>query len=244
MPKVADVFNLMDCWRHLPDYQLERRADIFFAIYMKEIIEAATDALIDPVIVPEFPLRRGLIRPAEPAPNMSVKVDYALFAADRSRVFFVELKTAQRSRCAEQDRNLNRARELGFRKLVQGIVEIAQNSDRYGSYHHLLHMLEGLGFLSLPAGIESLVYGQSRRGLAARLQDVQVAAGDPPIDVFYVQPRSEGDERCIGFDAVARIVEQHDDELSRTFAACLRRWDKDAAISPPVEQTYSVATVE
>jgi hypothetical protein len=34
------LFDLLDDWRRLPAYQLERRADIFFALHMEEIIRA------------------------------------------------------------------------------------------------------------------------------------------------------------------------------------------------------------
>lgn len=32
-PTVERAFELLDRWRHLPAYQLERRADIFFALF-------------------------------------------------------------------------------------------------------------------------------------------------------------------------------------------------------------------
>ena len=30
-PELQNQFTLLDRWRHLPNYQLERRADVFFA---------------------------------------------------------------------------------------------------------------------------------------------------------------------------------------------------------------------
>jgi len=35
---IDELFDKLDEWRSLPAYQLERRADIFFAIYLKDII--------------------------------------------------------------------------------------------------------------------------------------------------------------------------------------------------------------
>lgn len=242
MDKLAEAFALMDRWRHLPAYQLERRADIFFALYMKKIIEAATGAVLDAEMVPEFPLKRELIWPGRPS-NQSVKVDYVLFAADRSRVFFVELKTDQTSRREEQDYYLERAHEVRFRAFVQGLVEMAQHTNQYGKYYHLLHTLARLGFMMLPVELEDFVYPQVRPGLSALFREVRVAERDPEIEVFYVQPRADGDRRCIGFDTVAGIVGRHDDDLSRIFASYLLRWCEDAARVRPAEQTYSVASV-
>jgi hypothetical protein len=91
------VFRHLDHWRHLPAYQLERRADIFFSVYLKSVIEEVAEVALEDEIIPELPLKGDLIWPELPT-NKSVKVDYALFAKDRSRVFFVELKTDSASR--------------------------------------------------------------------------------------------------------------------------------------------------
>jgi len=37
---IDNLFNLLDDWRTLPAYQLERRADIFFALYLDKILES------------------------------------------------------------------------------------------------------------------------------------------------------------------------------------------------------------
>jgi len=33
---INELFDLLDDWRNLPSYQLERRADIFFAIHLEK----------------------------------------------------------------------------------------------------------------------------------------------------------------------------------------------------------------
>ncbi len=40
MKQIDTLFNRMDAWRHLPNYQLERRADLFFSLYLPEVLEA------------------------------------------------------------------------------------------------------------------------------------------------------------------------------------------------------------
>ena len=35
---ISKIFDTLDDWRQLPAYQLERRADIFFGIYLEEIL--------------------------------------------------------------------------------------------------------------------------------------------------------------------------------------------------------------
>ena len=55
MHAIDPVFDLLDRWRHLPAYQLERRADVYFALYLPEVLEAVTGTPIDPRLVPELP---------------------------------------------------------------------------------------------------------------------------------------------------------------------------------------------
>ena len=37
-PTIDGVFELLDKWRHLPGYQLERRADIYFAMFLPDVL--------------------------------------------------------------------------------------------------------------------------------------------------------------------------------------------------------------
>ncbi|MBV2194981.1 MAG: hypothetical protein KUL78_00555, partial [Flavobacterium sp.] len=57
---IDKLFELLDDWRFLPAYQLERRADIFFALHLEKIIEKKFNVKID-TIIPEFPVRVGEI---------------------------------------------------------------------------------------------------------------------------------------------------------------------------------------
>ena len=63
MDPLDALFRNLDTWRHLPNYQLERRADIFFSIYLKGVAEEFTGADLDEVVIPELPLKRDLIWP-------------------------------------------------------------------------------------------------------------------------------------------------------------------------------------
>ena len=52
------LFANLDRWRHFPDYQLERRADVFFSLYLPTAIEHLTGVAIAEPVIPELPLRR------------------------------------------------------------------------------------------------------------------------------------------------------------------------------------------
>lgn len=38
MKYINDLFDNLDTWRHLPAYQLERCADIFFSLYLPDLL--------------------------------------------------------------------------------------------------------------------------------------------------------------------------------------------------------------
>ena len=101
------VFELLDRWRHLPAYQLERRADIFFALYLPGIVEHVLGVPVDPRVIPEFPIRKEYSR-------RSTKADYFLLSRDGSSAFLVELKTEMKSRNRRQDAYLADARDGGW----------------------------------------------------------------------------------------------------------------------------------
>ena len=146
----------------MPAYALERRADVFFSVYLKGFLEKALGLILedDP---PELPLKHGLV-PSGRDSAQSVKVDFALFPKDRERVLFVELKTDPRSRRDRQDEDLLAAQQAGFHRVVEGIREIILHTAAYQKYFHLAWTLERLGFLRIPPDITSFLYPKPRQG--------------------------------------------------------------------------------
>src|SRR5271157_6345504 len=96
MKYINDIFDNMDAWRHLPAYQLERRADIFFSIYLPDILAHKLGVNITGII-PEFPIRIGTIQ-SKVDINKSFKIDYLAKGNDINTIVFVELKTDEGSR--------------------------------------------------------------------------------------------------------------------------------------------------
>lgn len=90
------IFDLLDKWRHFPSYQLERRADIFFAAFLPDLIDDKYKS-IPRTIIPEFPIRIGTIRPEIPI-NKSYKADYFILTEDPKYCVLIELKTDDTSR--------------------------------------------------------------------------------------------------------------------------------------------------
>jgi hypothetical protein len=232
MDPIDVVFRHLDRWRHLPAYALERRADVFFSVYLKGFIESAIGIALEDEILPEVPLKHGLV-PSERESAQSVKVDFALFSRDRERVLFVELKTDPRSRRERQDEDLQAARRAGFRRVVEGIREIILHTGAYQKYFHLAWALERLGFLRIPAEVAEFMYPKPRQGLTRHLQAIEVMPIDPRLQVIYLQPVASGEPDCLGFEQLAGYVRQFSDPFSERFAEHLLAWREAAGATHP-----------
>jgi len=232
MDPLADVFEKLDRWRQLPAYQLERRADIFFAVYLPDVLANYTGVQMDQRVIPEFPIKRDLIWPSHRS-NKSVKVDYVLFAQDRSRCYFVELKTDTQSRRLAQDEYLARAKEVGFGALLNGLLQIVRRTTAHQKYYHLLCVLEDLGFLRLPERLLEHLYPEAQPGLIPLLDGISLEPVDPPVEVVYLQPDLVEGEATIDFEFFAGCLAEYGDPLSRLFREHLLKWRRPAGSVPP-----------
>ena len=84
--KIEKIFKLLSKWYKYPKYQLERRLDIFFSIYLPEILKERGIYIDIDDIFPEFPLKKEN--------NQSTNADYAIFENkdDEVTLYLVELK--------------------------------------------------------------------------------------------------------------------------------------------------------
>ncbi|MCY4394664.1 MAG: hypothetical protein OXC10_05975 [Rhodospirillaceae bacterium] len=252
-PALEDVFHALDRWRHLPGYRLEPNLAPFFGLYLPDILREClkTKPVTHPTILPEFPLRLGTLyedlkkeRPHS-RENQSVQVDYAAFSSDLKNVYFVELKTDEGSINKEQLNYLRFARNVGFRAILDGILDICRATDHVGKYIHLIHNLEKLGMISiLDSGRDRLyekTFPKGKSGWRETLNCVSSAASEKTplkIEIVYITPTGsskkvrEADFCEIGFDCVADIVESRG-YLGLLFANYLRKWTSTAGKMDP-----------
>lgn len=150
MYPVEELFDRLDDWRHLPNYQLERRADIFFSLYLTEALERKYGEEMNPVIVPEFPVRYGSVY-ENSISNQSFKVDYLVLNRDCSQAYFVELKTDAASKGEKQQANMQVAVEKDLSVLLHGLLPIYDATHAKEKYRHLFLLLEKLGLIETEA---------------------------------------------------------------------------------------------
>ena len=126
MISIESVFDLLDEWREFPSYQLERRADIYFALLLPEIMKLFGEDIKHEDVIPEFPLKNEKRKDYRP-----LRVDYVVFGS--KKVYFVELKTSISSRNPAQDDNMKTAKAKGLATIIEEAKEISKRS-RSGKY--------------------------------------------------------------------------------------------------------------
>ena len=222
MDPVSELFDRMDDWRHLPSYQLERRADLVFSLYLPEMLERKLGFRIKPDLVPELPIRIGTIYPNIPI-NRSFKVDYLAISEDGDKAVLVELKTEGRSRRTKQDDYLVAAREAGLPALLEGLLDILRATTAKRKYFCLLNRLERLGLLHIPDAVREIMKQPALHGVNEASHDVEITCPVAELIIAYIQPNGHGND-VISFDDFRSVVGMHDDPFSRRFARSLSEW--------------------
>lgn len=226
---VNTLFDSLDKWRHFPAYQLERRADIFFSLYLKDFFNSRGYNIHS--VIPEFPIRVSSI-PDESIKynsisNKSFKVDYLLKVNNQNKVIFLELKSDNGSLREDQIGYLDRAAEARTHRLLQGLQEIYNATSSKDKYRHLLFALKEADLINS--------YDDSKIELTGENCEIEIKILQPhklkhnpdeppkPLKISQVIPE------IIYFSDFKKFVETSPDPLSKRFAESLNKW---ASITP------------
>jgi hypothetical protein len=202
---IHQLFENLDSWRHLPAYQLGRRADIFFSVYLPEYLKKRYDYDVQ-VVIPDFPIRVGTVRPLTDN-NSSYKIDYFVKVNNPSTVILVKLMTDTGSKRSEQGWYLAEAKKRGVRQLLLGLKKIVAAGSPKSQYDFLLRSLECAGLIQF-----------------ANSSDFRILDTDCEIAIMYVLPHAGSGDNVITFEEMADFVSQKSDDLSKRFAQSLREW--------------------
>ena len=243
-PKVESIFELLDKWRHLPAYQLERRADIFFALFLPDVLnhhlrKRKRGIEIDRRLIPEFPLKRP-----GPKNNRSKKADYLALSTDRKHAFLIELKTDRASLDKKQLCYLKGAVCRGMHELLCGLKcivrapSIVKNTKdaakKRRKYFHLLKALNDLRLVRLPPSLKEMIFSPSREPFKPELyksivEKIEIVDPAPDsLEIIYVLPyvlstAATADFESIDFRIFAETVKDRG-EIGRVFADSLQSW--------------------
>lgn len=212
MSNLDMVFRNLDEWSRLPNYQLERRADIFFSLYLHEVIDKALRRQVGEVgstFIPEFPVRHERT-------NRSDKIDYLGATKNGCQLILVELKTSQNALRRAQVKYLIKAAKTPHERLIADLSVISAASRSRDKYSKLLKIITDL---KLPEA------GENSALVAHHVVLIQ------PTDEVEPWVRSEFIAANVALEVIAfaffaEVVAQHNDPLSRRFAESLLDWAK------------------
>ncbi|MCY4580964.1 MAG: hypothetical protein OXD31_18205 [Chloroflexi bacterium] len=239
-PSMNDLFGLLDKWRHFPAFPLEPRSEVLFALFLPTIMESCIGVKINPLVIPQFPLKKE-------GNNQSNNVDFFALSEDGKCGYLIELKTDMRSRRGNQDKYLDKAIEKNLHAKLCDYKKILKSAtdDKYArqKYYHMSKSLSRLRLIELPSELESTIYPHMSGGVdrfrVRKLIDDICILKSPLLEVVYVQPYQSKEDKCddnrfhyIYFDELANIVETHGD-MGGLFAGYLRKWTTDPATHPP-----------
>ena len=238
------VLNLLDRWRHLPAYQLERRADVLFALFLPEVLKERFGTS-DLCLIPEFPIKKSIL-PSGDTTAQSINVDYFAVSKDLTRAFLIELKTDMTSIKEKQVKDLKSAECKGVVDILSGLTSIAKSPSVArsrvirGKYYCLLKELKGLGLIQIPNvdDFDDLMNAErlSRGDYKSRICQILISENTHKIrlDVVYVIPKSDKradhllrDVERLYFKCIAAHAREKRTDGSR-FADSLERWEKQA----------------
>jgi hypothetical protein len=217
LKKINKLFDFLDDWRLLPSYQLERRADIYFAIHLEEILKASRSKLVSEHgtmgIIPEFPILKRIINNQESS-NLSFKVDYAVFFENSAKFLLVELKTDMNSIDEDQYKDLLKTQQLPLRTIVDGVKTIYDGSNyKYRpKYKQLIKKLHSFGIVDIE--------GNFKYDLNQEKANSELFYLMPGYDKKNIVPKVE----TITFDDAKNGLSQEKDPLTIRFCKSLTRW--------------------
>lgn len=206
--EISSIFNLLDKWRLMPSYQLERRADIFFAFYLPQVIEAEYGYNVVKII-PEFPVHKKTLNSSWN--DQSFKMDYLVYCKN-NKVLFIELKTDTNSINKSQLEYLLSAQKKGISKLCKGVLSIFTKTKQDVKYKRLLNELIDINLLI-----------ENNNSFTPTKKEFD-------IDIIYIQPIRTGhseDFKTITFRDFANHIELLDSPMSVRFAESLKKWVKN-----------------
>lgn len=211
---IETMLKNLDDWRHLPKYQLERRADMFFGLFVRKIVSEHLKVDIHPVIIPEFPYR---IRTT----NHTVNFDYVLFDSDVTKAYVVELKTEPDSASPGNNDYLDDLYNDNFANIISSLKSVMKATDQKSKYAHLLNKLSLLG-ISVD---DPCCSNDSKEWICLRKSGNETIK----IEIIYLAPKLKKPLNVnfnhILFTDAVKILEDSGGAVECHFASYLRRWN-------------------
>ena len=207
---IEAMLKNLDRWRHLPKYQMERRADLFFSLFIKEIVQGSNfteNKRLHNTIFPEFPYKNSSER------NTTVNFDYVMFSEDLKSAFILELKTDPNSASDSNNSYLEKldASTTMFSEIITDIFMVSTKSKHKSKYKNLFIELERIGIIERCGDI-----GWQCKHQISKPIIIYLAPGLKKTDSAKI--------KLIDFHEAAATLEKIGNGVEKQFAKYLRQW--------------------
>src|SRR5690606_4459310 len=151
-------------------------------------------------------LKRGIVH-KDFKPLLSYKIDYVLFNENYEKMYLLELKTDSHSRRLSQDEYLIKAKEVGFKVMLEGLIEIFNATSSKRKYFHLFEKICKTGLVEMNEELKGCIFNgqKSIQSIPEMIKSIQLLPQQPCIDIFYIQPKGDAKE-VINFDYIANFL--------------------------------------
>lgn len=123
-------------------------------------------------------------------------------------MYIVELKTDQGSVRKKQDNYLQKAKDNGIQKLINGLITIYNASSYKKKYDYLFEKLINLRLI---------IEDSEKRWIPIET--------DYKIEFVYILPNNESEIKdVITFENIIEYINYHQDNLTQRFIASLKNW--------------------
>jgi len=228
------LFNLMDDWRNLPTYQLERRADLFFALYLPKVLVKREITKSLAKLIPEFPFWNDS-RGGPPS-----CVDYVALAPEEGLNILIELKTDHKVDLKQMDK-LCRLKDRGFREMVDDIRGRFCKHDHTGKYYHLLEKLSDMGLVNISSEVKNAMkiddYATAKREAGKNGVTLSDKKKFGVCKLIYIVPTKEvaakvKADMTITFEDFRKAIPTNGSRVSQRFKESLSLWEEKAGHLP------------
>ena len=216
MNEVNKIFELLEDWHMLPKYQLERRIDIFFALYLPEILKKKYSIDIGyKNIIPEFPIKKE-------NNCASNNADYAILVEEDGKIKLklIELKTDMNSIIKKNQIEYYKNIKT-FEHVLSGIIKIASKTEYKEKYTYLLEKIEKFDVIIKNED-------ESNNWLINSNKIID------EVEIFYIVPEKKEkitkklndlviDDNIITFEDITQALKNKKDDFSKHFCSLLSK---------------------
>jgi len=239
MTNAKEVFTYLDKYMALPKYQLERRADIFFALYLEKVLSTILKDECK-IVLPEFPLRclkskekkswKEITKIDELIPiagDSSTNIDYLI--AGKKCLYFIELKTEKNSFDPKQYWSYqfySDRKNASWRSLMSFLLKLSEASKKSDKYKEAIKQIQNADLQIINETKEN----------SADINDVRVIYIAPEgilekskgrLKRFKDSEEREGN--LITLDQFAKTIKElgNNDDFSKRFVESLEKWNNN-----------------